>query len=125
VSDVEEAAFAEEQEALDIQKRMLATLQEDDFDLERFKLPVMEAEEQHEETQSVSRDISQLSEEEKREVLFKESPELFELIEDFKLSLSELKDKVYPLAMRSRQGEIPNPQGTEYLETKMKLLFKY
>jgi U3 small nucleolar RNA-associated protein 3 len=87
VSDVEEAAFAEEQEALDIQKRMLATLQEDDFDLERFKLPVMEAEEQHEETQSVSRDISQLSEEEKREVLFKESPELFELIEDFKLSV--------------------------------------
>jgi hypothetical protein len=38
VSDVEEAAFAEEQEALDIQKRMLATLQEDDFDLERFKV---------------------------------------------------------------------------------------
>jgi U3 small nucleolar RNA-associated protein 3 len=41
------------------------------------------------------------------------------------LQLSELKDKVYPLAMRSRQGEIPNPQGTEYLETKMKLLFNY
>ena len=38
MSDAEEAALAEEREALAIQKRMLATLDEDDFDLDRFKV---------------------------------------------------------------------------------------
>lgn len=38
VSDVEEAALAEEREALALQKRMIATLDENDFDLHRFQV---------------------------------------------------------------------------------------
>lgn len=38
VSDAEEAALEEEREALAIQKQMIATLSEDDFDLNRFQV---------------------------------------------------------------------------------------
>ncbi|XP_062505561.1 something about silencing protein 10-like [Corticium candelabrum] len=125
VSDAEEAALEEEREALAIQKQMIATLSEDDFDLNRFQLPAGDMQKPKEEIQSVPQDISKLSREEKLKILLRESPELFELLEDFRRNMCEMKDRTYPLVVRSREGEFPNKMGVEYLETKLKLQFNY
>ncbi|CAB3997537.1 Hypothetical predicted protein [Paramuricea clavata] len=123
----------EEEEVLMLQQNMAARLDENDFDIEEFEfanneiVPEKQKVKEIEETQQekIIMDLSKLSKEEKIKLLAKDSPELFELLDDLKEKLSEVTDRLYPLVQMARAGKITNSQGVEYLEMKHQLVMNY
>ncbi|CAC5399164.1 UTP3 [Mytilus coruscus] len=121
--DEEAAAVMEEKEALALQKKMAAELDEQDFDLDIFKkTKVIEEKDKGEE--KIVKDLTKLSKREKIKLLKKESPELMTLIEDFKVKMTEVKDIYHPLLTLVKEGKIQG-KAAEYVETKFKLLLNY
>ncbi|XP_077998552.1 something about silencing protein 10-like isoform X1 [Glandiceps talaboti] len=125
-SEEEDAQEEEEKEALALQQRMAQTLQDEDFGMELFKTktkPVSELSTK-EEQEKVIKDLTKLSKREKLELLKKESPELLELIEDFKSKLKEVIDKLQPLMNFVKEGSIGG-KGAIYVQTKFQLYLNY
>ncbi|XP_031570117.1 something about silencing protein 10-like [Actinia tenebrosa] len=115
----------EEEAALVLQQRMAAALDEDDFDVANFQIPVDEEKDDDiEEKKTVAMDLSKLSKEQKLEILFRDSPELFELLEDFKTKLEEITSVLSPLIQIAKLGNLP-PEGAKYLELKHQLYLNY
>ncbi|RVE73308.1 hypothetical protein OJAV_G00046660 [Oryzias javanicus] len=117
----------EEEEAISIQKRLAANLSEEDYDLNFFQ---EFAEEENkvkaaEKQERIVKDLKQMSHKEKLKLLKKESPELLELIQDFKAKLSELKNELQPLVQMVKEGKIPAGKGADYLVTKQQLYLNY
>ncbi|KAF6738777.1 Something about silencing protein 10 [Oryzias melastigma] len=109
----------EEEEAISIQKRLAANLSEEDYDLNFFQ---EFAEEENkvkaaEKQERIVKDLKQMSHKDKMKLLKKESPELLELIQDFKAKLSELKNELQPLVQMVKDGKIPAGKGADYLVT--------
>lgn len=118
----------EEEEAKNIQQRLAANLSEEDYDLNFFQEFAVEekAEEKAvEKEERIVKDLKQMSQKEKMKLLKKESPELLELIQDFKAKLTELKDELQPLVQMVKDGKIPPGKGAEYLKTKQQLYLNY
>ncbi|XP_077428806.1 something about silencing protein 10 [Vanacampus margaritifer] len=117
----------EEEEAKKIQKRLAEQLSEEDYDL-NF-LQEFATSEQPEATvaekEKIVKDLQQMSHKEKMKLLKKESPELLELIQDFKAKLTELKDQLQPLVRMVKDGKIPPGKGADYLKTKQQLYLNY
>ncbi|MGH0121388.1 UNVERIFIED_CONTAM: hypothetical protein FKN15_077790 [Acipenser sinensis] len=84
----------EEQEAKSIQSRL-------EFSTEQ------EAAKKPEKEELIVKDLEKMSHKEKMKLLKKESPELLELIQDFKDKLTELKDELQPLLDMVKEGRIP------------------
>jgi len=61
---------------------------------------------------------------EKLHLLSKESPEIFQLLEDFKTNISELKEKITPELEKSKITGVTSSQ-TKFLQLKYKLLLSY
>ncbi|XP_063072662.1 something about silencing protein 10 [Engraulis encrasicolus] len=127
--EVEEEEQEEEQEAKNIQKRLAANLSEEDYDidlLQEFEVekPV-ETEDQQQQVQHVTKDLNQLGHKQKMKLLKKESPELLQLIADFKAKLTELKDEVQPLVELVKDGTIPPGKAADYLLNKQQLYLHY
>ncbi|CDQ65800.1 unnamed protein product [Oncorhynchus mykiss] len=80
--DAEADDEEEEEEAKNIQRRLAADLSEEDYDLNL--LQEFAVEEQEVEKERIVKDLQQMSQKEKMKLLKKESPELLELIQDFK-----------------------------------------
>ncbi|KAJ3603107.1 hypothetical protein NHX12_030851 [Muraenolepis orangiensis] len=59
------------------------------------------------EDNKIVKDLDQMSQKEKLKLLKKESPEMLELIQDFKTKLAELKDELQPLVEMVKDGRIP------------------
>ncbi|XP_048879231.1 something about silencing protein 10 [Brienomyrus brachyistius] len=120
----------EEEEAKNIQKRLVGSLSEDDYDLHLLQELGGEGEGEVErslekEKQKIVKDLKQMSHKEKVKLLKKESPELLELIQDFKAKLTELRDELQPLLKMVKDGHIPAGKGAEYLKTKQQLYLNY
>lgn len=117
----------EEEEAKNIQKRLAANLSEEDYDLNFFKEFAVEKDENKtvEKEERIVKDLKQMSQKEKMKLLKKESPELLELIQDFKAKLNELKDELQPLVEMVKEGKIPPGKGADYLKTKQQLYLNY
>ncbi|KAM4613842.1 something about silencing protein 10 isoform 4-T4 [Polymixia lowei] len=117
----------EEEEAKNIQRRLAATLSEEDYDLNLFQEFAVEEDEEKsvEKEERIVKDLKQLSQKEKMKLLKKESPELLELIQDFKAKLTELKDELQPLIEMVKDGRIPPGKGADYLMTKQQLYLNY
>lgn len=118
----------EEEEAIKIQKRLAANLSEDDYDLNFFQDFAVEEKDEGksaEKEERIVKDLQQMSQKEKMKLLKKESPELLELIQDFKAKLSELKDELQPLVQMVKDGKIPPGRGADYLKTKQQLYLNY
>ncbi|XP_015234604.1 PREDICTED: something about silencing protein 10 [Cyprinodon variegatus] len=117
----------EEEEAKNIQKRLAANLSEEDYDLSCFQEFAVEEEEDKpaEKQERIVKDLKQMSQKEKMKLLKKESPELLELIHDFKAKLTELKDELQPLMEMVKDGTIPAGKGADYLQTKQQLYLNY
>uniref|UniRef100_A0A3P8X727 UTP3 small subunit processome component n=1 Tax=Cynoglossus semilaevis TaxID=244447 RepID=A0A3P8X727_CYNSE len=107
----------EEEEAKNIQKRLAFATAEDEGEDEE-KAP--------ERQEKIVKDLQQMTKKEKMKLLKKESPELLELIQDFKTKLTELKDELQPLVQMVKDGKIPEGKVevdlfsniTSYLYTK-------
>ncbi|XP_026163754.1 something about silencing protein 10 isoform X2 [Mastacembelus armatus] len=125
--DLEAEEQEEEEEAKNIQKRLAANLSEEDYDLNFFQEFAVEKDEKKtaEKEERIVKDLQQMSQKEKMKLLKKESPELLELIQDFKAKLSELKDELQPLVQMVKDGKIPPGKGADYLKTKQQLYLNY
>ncbi|KAJ8400715.1 hypothetical protein AAFF_G00394840 [Aldrovandia affinis] len=125
--EVEAEDEEEEQEAKNIQRRLVGNLSEDDYDLHLLQeFAVEEDVEKHpQKEEKIVKDLEKMSHKEKLKLLKKESPELLELIQDFKSKLAELRDEVQPLLEMVRAGKIPEGKGADYLRTKQQLYLNY
>ncbi|CAF4934611.1 unnamed protein product [Pieris macdunnoughi] len=121
--DDEEAALMEEEEAKNIQKRLIEQLEEDDFKLD-FLTPLQPAYSENEET-LIKNDLSQMSKRQKMQLLEKESPEFAGLIEDYKSKLSIAKDNLQPLLKLVSQGKVPECSASKFVKTKYDLILNY
>ncbi|XP_019747979.1 something about silencing protein 10 [Hippocampus comes] len=117
----------EEEEAKKIQKRLAEHLSEEDYDLNFLQefAPEEQTEATVVEKENIVKDLKQMSHKEKMKLLNKESPELLELIQDFKAKLTEMKDQVQPLMQMVKNGKIPPGKGADYLKTKQQLYLNY
>uniref|UniRef100_A0A3P8X689 UTP3 small subunit processome component n=1 Tax=Cynoglossus semilaevis TaxID=244447 RepID=A0A3P8X689_CYNSE len=103
----------EEEEAKNIQKRLAANLSEEDYDLNEGE----DEEKAPERQEKIVKDLQQMTKKEKMKLLKKESPELLELIQDFKTKLTELKDELQPLVQMVKDGKIPEGKvGLTFLD---------
>ncbi|XP_069127326.1 something about silencing protein 10-like [Argopecten irradians] len=118
----EGAAALEEKEALALQKRINAELDDQDFGLDMFKRKEVVEEDEKEEI--ITKDLTKLSKKEKLQLLKKESPEMLTLIDDYKSKMTEVRDVFMPLLKLVREGKIQGKAG-EYVETKTKLHLNY
>uniref|UniRef100_A0A4W5P314 UTP3 small subunit processome component n=1 Tax=Hucho hucho TaxID=62062 RepID=A0A4W5P314_9TELE len=125
--DAEAEDEEEEEEAKNIQRRLAADLSEEDYDLNLLQEFAVEEQEVEKgvEKERIVKDLKQMSQKEKMKLLKKESPELLELIQDFKAKLAELKDELQPLLEMVRDGRIPPGKGANYLKTKQQLYLNY
>ncbi|TMS19092.1 Something about silencing protein 10 [Larimichthys crocea] len=78
-----------------------------------------------EKEERIVKDLKQMSQKEKMKLLKEESPELLELIQDFKAKLTELKDELQPLIQMVKDKKIPPGKGADYLKTKQQLYLNY
>ncbi|KAM3620939.1 uncharacterized protein V6R79_003900 [Siganus canaliculatus] len=118
----------EEEEAINIQNRLAANLSEEDYDLNFFQQFAVEEKDDNkteEKKERIVKDLKQMSQKEKMKLLKKESPEMLELIQDFKAKLTELKDELQPLMQMVKDGKIPPGEGAKYLRTKQQLYLNY
>ncbi|KAL0978691.1 hypothetical protein UPYG_G00173960 [Umbra pygmaea] len=123
--EVEEEDQEEEEEAKNIQRRLAADLSEEDYDLNLLQEFAVEEEEEVEKEERIVKDLKQLSQKEKIKLLKKESPELLDLMQDFKAKLAELKDELQPLLKMVNNGQIPPGKGANYLKTKQLVYLNY
>lgn len=125
--EMDELAQEEEQEALALQKQMAASLEEQDFDADILELPHLskkKGKEDELEKEKIVQDLSKLSKEEKIEILMRDSPELFQLMDEFKSKLKEVTERLHPLVKLARAGQI-SEEGASYLELKHQLYLNY
>ncbi|XP_056591620.1 something about silencing protein 10 [Triplophysa dalaica] len=127
LQEIEAEDKEEEEEAQNIQRRLAANLSEEDYDLNLFEdfAAEVEAEKAVETEERIVKDLKTMSQKEKIKLLKKESPELLELIQDFKAKLTELKDEVQPLVDMVKDGRIPPGKGADYIITKQQLYLNY
>ncbi|XP_059511648.1 something about silencing protein 10 isoform X2 [Stegostoma tigrinum] len=120
-------AEEEEQEALSIQKRLTENLTEEDFGLDFIQAFAQEqaTEKVTQKDLKIKKDLKKMSHKEQMSLLKKESPELLDLIQDFKTKLAELRDELHPLIEMVRSGKIPAGKGASYVQTKYHLYLNY
>lgn len=118
----EEAALMEEEEAKNIQKRLLEQLGDEDFSLDFFNKQLKDTEEKE---TVIKSDLSQMSKRQKLQLLEKESPEFSGLIEDFKTKLTVAKDDLHPLLKLIKDGKVPTCPASKFVKTNYDLILNY
>jgi len=123
-----EAAEREEEEAKVIQKRLVEQLDEGDFLLDMFSKESLQKDrnvEEEEEEEMIKTDLSKLSKKQKLALFQKESPEFSGLVEDFKVHMTEIQQKIEPVLTLIEKGKIPASSADVYVRTKYHLVLNY
>lgn len=120
--DDEEAALMEEEEAKNIQKRLLEQLGDEDFTLDFFTKHVQDAEERE---TVIKSDLSQLSKRQKLQLFEKESPEFSGLVDDFQTKLTVAKDNLHPVLELVKDGKLPKCAASKFVKTNYDLILNY
>lgn len=141
----EEDAELEEEEAKLLQSKLMKQLDTNDFGLDAFQLnksalktsDEIEAKKladktledkktlDDDEIKKIAKNLTKLSKKEKLEFLKQESPELFELVRDFKLKIEELNNTLLPIYKAIKNGQVLNSLATDFLINKTKLYLMY
>lgn len=146
----DEDAELEEEEARLLQAKMLKELDSNDFGLDAFQAterPLMKTSDElsaqklaethfkldpddDESVRKVIKNLSKMSKKEKLDFLKQESPELFELVRDFREKIEILEKKLLPIYAYIKQGHAGQPQpastmASEYVVNKTKLYLMY
>ncbi|GBP69331.1 Something about silencing protein 10 [Eumeta japonica] len=120
--DHEEAALLEEEEAKNIQKRLLEQLGDDDFTLDFF---IKNKVDNDDKDTVIRSDLSQLSKRQKLQLIEKESPEFTGLVEDFKTKLTVAKDDLHPVLELVKDGKLPSCPASKFVKTNYDLILNY
>eukprot|EP00742_Colponemidia_sp_Colp-10_P005701 GILJ01006094.1.p1 GENE.GILJ01006094.1~~GILJ01006094.1.p1 ORF type:complete len:583 (-),score=152.42 GILJ01006094.1:122-1870(-) len=75
--------------------------------------------------ETVKKDTTKLSETDKLKIVKRDSPELLQLLQEFKGKIEELKSQIEPLTTRVKNNELLTAKGVSYLEVKLHLLLTY
>lgn len=119
----EEGALLEEQEAKNIQQRLMQQLGDEDFSLDFF---TNKQTDKKEETDVVIKsDLTQMSKRQKLQLLEKESPEFLGLIDDFKTKLTVAKDDMKPVLNLVKNGKLPECPASNFIKTNYDLILNY
>jgi len=141
----DEIAKEEEYEALRLQKERMEQLDEEDFLDDSFAAQLsgksgvdvdLDEEEESEEDEeqleiankNLKANISKMSKDEQLSIIFNQTPEMLELIEDYKEKLSELKGKIIPILSMIEKDEIRSSlekKAVKYLKFKYQLIVSY
>ncbi|KAK3918637.1 Something about silencing protein 10 [Frankliniella fusca] len=126
--DGEDAAAAEleEQEAREIQKRLAAELDDNDFTLDVFTKS--KEEDQATLTPSeeiIKTDLSKLSSKQKLALLEKEAPELIGIISEFRDLMEELQTRLQPAINLVQKKLVSSPHLIHFIRTKYHLVNNY
>ena len=138
----EEDAALEEEEALALQAKMMKQLDSNDFGLDAFAITKKDVFKTNSEIsankiaatafdddtaglQKVTKNLSKMSKSEKLELLKQTSPELMELVSDFKVKLTELRDSLLPIFKKIKSNQMPLSTATEYIVNKTRLYLMY
>ncbi|XP_023024646.2 UTP3 small subunit processome component Sas10 [Leptinotarsa decemlineata] len=116
-------AELEEEEARNIQKQLAQQLDDDDFGVELFAKKSEEDAKPGEEV--VKTDLSKLSKRQKLQILEKESPEFFSLVEDFQGKIVIARDFLRPVLQKYKKGKIPNCEAVDFVQTQYELILNY
>lgn len=120
----EEAVNLEQQEALEIQKRLASELNEADFNLDLFT----QSTENHEETSDIKktkRDLSDLSKKQKLALFKTEAPEFDGLVQDFNDRMTESKDLLIPTMNIFKSIGFPNHPFIDFISSRNDLIMNY
>nr|XP_975194.2 PREDICTED: something about silencing protein 10 [Tribolium castaneum] len=117
-------AELEEEEARNLQKQLAEQLDDDDFCLDVPTKKVIEDDKQVSE-ELIKSDISKLSKRQKLQILQKESPEFFGLVEDFEEKMVVARDFLKPVLVKFKKGQIPNCSAMEFVVTHHELILNY
>ncbi|XP_014367192.2 something about silencing protein 10 [Papilio machaon] len=120
--DDEEDALMEEQEAKNIQKRLIEQLADEDFSLEFFNPPTEEKEVKE---KVIKSDLSNMSKRQKLQIFEKESPEFAGLVDDFKNKLTVAKDDLHPVLQLVKGGKLPKCPASKFVKTNYNLILNY
>ncbi len=144
----DEEAELEEEEARLLQAKMMKQLDTNDFGLDAFRVDakskllrtseelaadkraenalggLLEAGED-ENLQKIAKNLSSMTKKEKLDFLERESPELFELIRDFKSKMEELEQTLLPVFQLVKSGQLPHSTASEFIANKAKLYLAY
>jgi len=140
----DEIAKEEEYEALRLQKERIEQLDEEDFLDDSFAAKLSgksgieeelkEEEDDEDEEQielankNLKENISKMSKDEQLSIIFNQTPEMLELIEEYKEKLNELKEKIIPILNMIEKDEIRNSlekKAVKYLKFKYQLIVSY
>ena len=144
----DEEAELEEEEARLLQAKMMRQLDTNDFGLDAFRVDsksklLKTSEElaadqraenalgdsvetgELESLQKIAKNLSSMSKKEKLDFLERESPELFELIRDFKVKLEELEQTLLPVFQLVKTGQVPHSTASEFIVNKARLYLAY
>ena len=116
-----EIAELEEQEAKNIQKRLTEQLNEADFSISEL-VNLAEASESASK-EIIQTDLSKLSKREKLDLVKKESPEFFALIQDYKEKLEEAQNFM-PVINYFKNKMKKSFPALEFLQTKLTIILK-
>lgn len=124
----EVAADVEETEALAIQKRLVAEIDNTD---DVFEFLVQKPKEdktgnkQSSQQHVITKDLSEMSKKEKLQLLEKESPELLGLVNDFKQLMKDVRLHLLPVVQLLDEGKIPACTAGDSIRLRMELILNY
>ncbi|KAG5672722.1 hypothetical protein PVAND_002823 [Polypedilum vanderplanki] len=125
----EEIANLEQQEALEIQKRLASELNESDFNLDMFNITTSaeNASQQNEiKVKKTTTDLSDLSKKQKLALLRAEAPEFEGLVQDFNERMTEAKDLLIPvMKIINPCEELPKHPFVDFIKCRLKLILDY
>lgn len=143
-SDEDDEMRAEEEEAMRLQKQKRAVVADDDFGVDKDAAKPKKEKKQKAGKQSdaallsrmndelsmldgekVTRDLSGMSDEAKLEIITADSPELLQLMGDFKAKINQVRESVEPVLRRVKDGAVATDAGVSYLEAKHHLMLSY
>eukprot|EP01133_Synstelium_polycarpum_P001135 gene1135-1297_t len=75
--------------------------------------------------EKLQKNMSTFTKKEKLDYLMSESPLLFELLEEFKSKVAEIRFTLLPVLEKVRASQLPTSKGISFLETKYHLLLSY
>ncbi|KAF2896797.1 hypothetical protein ILUMI_09374 [Ignelater luminosus] len=121
-----DAALAdlEEEEARNLQKQLMQQLDDDDFSLDLVSKSV-KTEDKRQAEEVVKTDISKLTKRQKIDLLIKESPEFFSLVEDFKNKMELARDFLFPILELSRNNRIKECEALDFIKTYYEVILNY
>lgn len=118
-----------------MQAKMMKQLDMNDFDLDSFKKTTKQQKQDEAaknkdldeqfDVEKILSDLSNMSTKDKLNFLRQESPELFELVKEFKEKVKEIEEVLIPIYNLIREDKLPRSPANDYVFNKLKLYLMY